>query len=230
MKKQVIVLFGPPGAGKGTQAELLSEKTGYYHLESSNVIEHCFLVENPEKVFKIDGQTFKVADEKKRWETGLLNSPPFVVNLMVEKIKELAEEGKSIIFSGSFRTVYEAQIEVPLVKELYGENNVKFIWFDISPEITILRNSHRRICELVRHSILFSPETEKLSLCPLDGSKLVRRKKLDDPKVIEKRIKIYKEETFPSVKIFKKEGILVNKINGERSVADIHKDILKAIK
>ena len=51
MQKQVIILFGQPGAGKGTQAEILSDKTGYYHFESSKVIEACFENENPEKVF-----------------------------------------------------------------------------------------------------------------------------------------------------------------------------------
>ena len=69
MQKQVIILFGPPGAGKGTQAEILSDKTGYYHFESSKVIEHCFNTESPEKVFTIDGQDYKVANEKNRWET-----------------------------------------------------------------------------------------------------------------------------------------------------------------
>ena len=83
--KQVIILFGPPGAGKGTQAELLSDKTGYYHFETSKVIEACFKNESPEKVFEIEGQKYKVKDEKKRWETGLLNSPPFVVFLWQKK-------------------------------------------------------------------------------------------------------------------------------------------------
>ncbi|MBI2054168.1 MAG: nucleoside monophosphate kinase, partial [Candidatus Staskawiczbacteria bacterium] len=124
--KQVIILFGPPGAGKGTQAELLADKLGYYHFESSKVIEACFQNEQQEKVFSIEGNDYKVGDEKKRWEQGLLNSPPFVVFLMAERIKELAEMGKSIIFSGSPRTVYEAEREIPLLKELYGLENINF--------------------------------------------------------------------------------------------------------
>jgi len=230
MAKQVIILFGPPGAGKGTQAEILSDKTGYYHFESSKVIEHCFHTESSEKVFEIEGKKYKVADEKKRWETGLLNSPPFVVNLMIEKIKELAEEGKSIIFSGSPRTVYEAEKETPLLKELYEEKNIKFVLLDIKPETTIFRNSNRRICELIRHSILFTKETEKLTKCPLDGSNLVRRKSLDDLETIKKRIEIFKAETHPVMDIIEKNGLHVHKVNGEQSVADVHKDILEAIK
>lgn len=230
MDKQIIMLFGPPGAGKGTQAEILSDKTGYYHFESSKIIEACFKNENPEKVFEIEGESYKVEDEKKRWEAGLLNSPPFVVFLMVEKIKDLAKEGKSIIFSGSPRTVYEAEREIPLFKELYGQNNIRFVMLEISAETTIFRNSHRRICELIRHSILFSPETENLTLCPLDGSSLIKRKGLDDVETIKKRIDIFKEQTFPVTQIIEKEGLRVNKVNGEQSVADVHKDVVEAIK
>jgi len=230
MSKQVIMLFGAPGAGKGTQAEILSDKTGYYHLESSNVIETCFNRENLEKVFRVDGKDYKLSDEKKLRETGLLMSPPFVVFLMEEKIKELAQEGKGIIFSGSPRTVYEAEKEIPLLKELYGVENLKFILLEIAPETTIFRNSHRRICELIRHSILFSSETEKLTKCPLDGSDLVRRKKLDDPDVIKKRIEIFKEESLPVIKIMEKEGVHVHRINGEQSVADVFRDVQEALK
>lgn len=228
MAKQVVFLFGQPGAGKGTQAEILSDKTGFYHLESSKVIEFNIKNDSPEKVYEIDGQKFKMADEKARWESGLLNSPPLVVFWMVEKIKELAEEGKSIIFSGSPRTVYEAEKEIPLIKDLYGADNIKFVMLEISPETTIFRNSHRRICELIRHSILFGPETEKLEKCPLDGSNLVKRKGLDDPETILKRLDVFKEQTLPVAEVIEKFGIKMNKVNGEQSVADVFKDVLKA--
>jgi adenylate kinase len=230
MQKQVVILFGQPGAGKGTQADLLSDKTGYYHFESSKILEACFKNEKPEKVFEIDGQTYTVGDEIKRWETGLLNSPPFVVSLFIEKIKDLAKEGESIIFSGSPRTIYEAQKEIPLLKDLYGVENIKFILLEVSPETTIFRNSHRKICELMRHSILFSPETENLTKCPLDGSNLVKRKGLDDVETIKKRLEVFKEQTFPVIEVIKEQGLNLNKVNGEQTIADVHKDIIEAIK
>lgn len=229
MSKQVVILFGQPGAGKGTQAEILAGKTGFYHFESSKVIEACFQNESPEKVFEIDGEKFKVADEKIRWETGLLNSPPFVVNLMIEKIKQLSDEGKSIIFSGSPRTIYEAEKEIPLLKELYGLENIKFVMLELSPEATIFRNSHRRICELIRHSILFTPETEGLTKCPLDGSALVKRKGLDDEETIRKRLEVFKEQTLPVAEVIEKHGLKLNKVNGEQDVAGVFADIFKIV-
>src|SRR3989338_3041665 len=218
MEKQIIILFGPPGAGKGTQAELLSDKLGYYHFESSKIIEATFKNESKDKVFTIEGTDYKVGDEIKKWESGNLNSPPFVVFLMTEKIKDLAEDGKSIIFSGSPRTVYEAEKEIPLLIQLYGKENIKFVLLEISAETTIFRNSHRRICELIRHSILFNEETEKLANCPLDGSKLVRRKGLDDHETIKNRLKVFAEQTYPVVNCIDKEGIHVKKVNGEQTV------------
>ncbi len=229
-EKKVVFLFGQPGAGKGTQAEILSNKTGYYHLESSGLIEHCFKNEKDDKVFEIEGEKFRVGDEKKMWETGILLSPPFVVSLIREKVKELAEEEKSIIFSGSPRTVYEAEHEFPLIKELYGVENIKFVLLDISADTTMHRNSNRRICELIRHSILFTPETEKLTRCPLDGSKLVRRKGLDEPETIKKRLQEFKERTFPVLEGAEKQGITVHKVNGEQTVDEVHHAILEAIK
>jgi adenylate kinase len=228
-KQQVIILFGQPGAGKGTQAEILSGRTGYYHFESSKIIEAAIKDNPAEKTFEIEGQTYKIEDEKKRWETGLLNSPPFVVFLLTEKIRELHKEGKSIIFSGSPRTVYEAEKELPLLKELYTLENIKFLMLEISAETTLFRNSHRRICNLIRHSILFSPETEELTKCPLDGSDLVRRKGLDDPETIKKRLEVFKEQTYPVTDVIEKYGLKMTKINGEQTVADVNRDIVEAI-
>jgi len=230
MSKQIIILFGPPGSGKGTQAELLADKLGYYHFETSKVIEASFKNESPEKVFEIEGKSYKIKDEKKKWEQGLLVSPPLVVFLIAEKIKELAKMQKSIIFSGSPRTIYEAEKEVPLFKELYGQENIKFVLLEITAETTIFRNSHRKICELIRHPILFNKETEKLTKCPLDGSNLVKREGLDDPEVIKKRLQVFKEQTLPVLEYVKKEGLSVNKINGEQTVSDVFRDILEIVK
>ncbi|MBU2634956.1 hypothetical protein KJ841_00570, partial [Patescibacteria group bacterium] len=128
------------------------------------------------------------------------------------------------------RTLYEGERITPLLKELYGDENIKVFLIDISAEQTIFRNTHRRICELMRHPVLYNKETENLKICPLDGSKLIRRKGLDDSEVIKIRLKEYKERTFPLIELFGKQGIEVNKINGEQSVSNVHKDILKAIR
>jgi|SRR3989339_62421 len=227
--KQVVIIFGPPGAGKGVQSELLAEKLSYYHLESSKVIENCFKKEGPEKVFEIDGQTFKVADEKILWETGILTSPPFVTVLMMNRIKELSGEDENLIMSGSPRTLYEVEKELPVLEKLFGKENIKIIFLEISAETTLWRNSKRKICELMRHSILYNNETENLTLCPLDGSALKKREKLDDPETIKVRLVEYAERTLPMLEYFEKQGVKVNKINGEKTIAEVHAEVMKVV-
>ncbi len=229
MKKQIIILLGPPGAGKGTQAELLSDKLSLYYFETSKILEQEF--KEPDKnSIEIEGKKYDVLKEKKLWEDGILCSPPFVSYLVMERVKKLAEEGESLVLAGSPRTLYEGERVTPLLKELYGQENIKVFLIDISAKETIFRNTNRRICELIRHPVLYNKETENLKICPLDGSKLIKRKGLDDPEVIKVRLKEYKERTLPLIELFGKQGVEVNKINGEQSVSDVHSDILKAIR
>jgi adenylate kinase len=235
MRKQAIILIGPPGAGKGTQAELLADKLGLYHFETSRILEQKFKgadslpPDSKERIVKVGNEEYDMSKELEIWKTGRLCSPPFVVFLVKEKIKELFSQDKSLVFSGSPRTLFEGKELAPFLKDLYGPENVSVISINISPEATIFRNSHRRICELMRHSILYSKETEKLSMCPLDGSKLVRREGLDDPETIKVRLKEYKERTLPLIEYLETENLKMIKIKGEQSVSDVFKDILKEI-
>ena len=165
-KKQVIIIFGPPGAGKGTQSELLSSKTGSYLFETSRILEREFeraehlSEDSPKRFIDFDGQKFDILNEKVLWKSGALCSPPFVTYLVIEEIKKLFEEGKSLILAGSPRTLYEGQKVMPFIENLYGKENIKTVLVEISPEVTTFRNTHRRICQLIRHSILFNAETD----------------------------------------------------------------------
>ncbi|HOK00397.1 MAG TPA: nucleoside monophosphate kinase [Candidatus Pacearchaeota archaeon] len=232
--KQVIILFGPPGAGKGTQAELLSDKLNLYYFETSKILEEKFKeIEENKKTKKeviLKNKKYNILDEKKLWKEGKLCTPLFVAYLVKEKIKELNKEGKNLILAGSPRTLEEAKEIIPLLKKLYGKNNIKVFFIEISPEQTIFRNSNRKICELFRHPILYNKETKKLTMCPLDGSKLIRREGLDDIESIKIRLKEYQERTFPLIEYFKKEKLWMKKINGEQSVADVYYDIVNSLK
>ena len=222
--------MGAPGAGKGTQAELLDEKLKSYYFETSKIIEANVMNAKKGDYEIVSKKKYDLIKERENWSSGILNTPELVAFWVKEKIKELAGEGRDIIFAGSPRTLYEGKEIIPFLKKLFGAKNIKIALIDISPEETIKRNSRRRICELMRHPIL-STEKEFLGLksCPLDGSKLVRRAGLDDIETIKVRLKEYKERTLPLVEYFESEGLAVKKINGEQSVEKVHEDILKAI-
>ncbi len=228
--KPIIILSGPPGSGKGTQAILLAEKFDLYHLETSKIVEQKIMQAKQGEFAEVDGEKFFFEKEKELWKNGFLCSTIFVSYLVKEKIKELAEQGKGIVFSGSPRTLLEGKKLIPLLKELYGEKNIKVLQILLSPEQSIFRNSHRRICELMRHPILWTDETEKLQHCPLDGSKLLRRKGLDQPETIKIRLKEFAERTAPLMDYYKTEDISTKQINGDQSVSDVFNEILEKIK
>jgi adenylate kinase len=229
--KQIIILLGAPGSGKGTQAGLLCEKFNLHYFETSRVLEEGFKSSDADKEIEIEGKMYSATRERKEnWETGNLCSPPFVTILVKNKIKELCQEGKNILFAGSPRTQYEVERVMPLLEELYGKENIKTIVVDISAEATVFRNTHRRICELMRHSILYSKETEALEHCPIDGSKLLKRAKLDDPESIKVRIQEYENRTLPVVDYLEENGFDVKRVNGEKSVAEVYGGILETLK
>jgi adenylate kinase len=229
-EKRVIIIIGPPGAGKGTQAYLLARELEMYHFETSKILEEKFAKSKRGEVVKVGKEKYDIKKEHKIWVQGKLCSPPFVAYLVSEKIQKLFKQDQSIIFSGSPRTLYEGKKIIPLLKELYKKKNIKVIFLDISPRETLYRNFHRRICQLVRHPILYLNETKNLKRCPLDGSKLLKRKGLDDPKTIKTRLKEYKERTLPLINYFKKEGLEVVKISGSPPPVQVFKNILKVLK
>ena len=107
--KLIIIIIGPPGSGKGTQATLLADKLGLYYFETSKIIEERIMSAKKGEYVLVEGKKYYLLDEKKIWETGDLCSPPLVTFWVMEKIKELAERGEGIVFAGSPRTLYEAK-------------------------------------------------------------------------------------------------------------------------
>ncbi len=225
---QVLVLFGPPGAGKGTQAELLTQKFYFYNLDTSRVLEEKFKNAKPGEKIEISGEVFDVAEEAQKRHKGVLVSVGFTAFLMNKRIAEIHGLGKSLILSGSPRSVAEAEIEMPALEELYGKENITVLYLDLTPEQTMFRNSNRRICELMRHSILYIPENATLKRCPLDGSRLVRRD-LDTPETIKLRLEEYAQTTLPLKNYYQEKGFNFKTINAGQFVEDVFADILAAL-
>jgi adenylate kinase len=218
MQKQIVVFIAPPGAGKGTQAELLAQKFGFYQLETSKIIE--------EKFKKADPADEKLQEEKKRWLSGELTDPHLVVSWFCERIRTLVAEGKSLVLSGSLRTLYETEKMLPILDDLVGHDNIKIFHILLSEEESIKRNSSRRICEKNRHSIPNFPEYKDTTVCPWDGSLLVKRA-LDKPEIIKERYRVYKKETEPVFDYLEKQGHKIITINGEQPIEKVSEDILK---
>ncbi len=228
-RKFVAIIIGPPGAGKGTQAELLADKLNLYYFETSRALEESWAKVQKEDYVKVDdGAKIYLLDEKKLFDDGILCSPPFVSFVVKRKITELAEQNKSLVLAGSPRTLYEGKEVMPLLIDLYGAENILVLELKISDKESIWRNTRRKICSQCRYPVPFTKETEKLEKCPKCGGKLATRT-LDAENVIRVRLDQYKERTYPLFEYVKEIGIIIKQINGEQSIKDVSRDILKAV-
>lgn len=220
--KKIIILYGPPGAGKDTQANYLKEAFGFYQVSSSALIE--------KKIF--DPQLANdplIQQEKANYESGKLCTPSWVSELVNQEVARLKDKEKGLIFTGSPRTLYEAEKEIPYWESLYGKENIHIIVIRIKPETSIFRNSHRRICKNCGLPIIYSPQTENLKTCPQCGGEIVDRGVLDDPETIKVRLKEYQERTEPILDYLKKRGYQLIEIDGEPPPEEVKKAIFSQL-
>src|SRR3989344_5922357 len=99
--KKVIIVYGPPGAGKWTQANLLAGKLGLIHFDTGKYLEQT--VHDPE-----NQNNPEIKKEKEIFDSGKLLTPSFVLKIISQKTKEVSKSSFGIVFSGSPRTLYEA--------------------------------------------------------------------------------------------------------------------------
>lgn len=207
-KPKILIFYGPPGAGKDTQAKRVAFKTGAYIVSSSKLIE--------EKIFNPDLQNDPIIQrERKNYESGALCTPEWVTEIINNKVKELHQEKKSLIFTGSPRTLYEAENEIPFWESIYGKENIFVIEIKLKEETSIFRNSHRRVCENCGYPVVYSFETEMWRFCPMCGGKIVDRGTLDKPETIKVRLVEYRDRTKPVIDYFINRGYSIIEIDGE---------------
>lgn len=217
---RALIFIGAPGAGKDTQGDLLAEDFGFFHFQTSKIIEEKFKNADPaDKRLKVAEQAFR---------SGKLVEPALVASWVLDKIRELQAQDRNIVFSGSFRTRVEAEAEVPECERLYGRDNIHVVFIKLSEEESIKRNSARRICAANRHPIPHFPEYENIASCPKDGSEIITRV-LDTPETIKVRYATFLKETMPALDYFKEHGYPIIEIDGEQPIRKVHTDILDQI-
>ena len=211
-----LILLGPPGAGKGTQAEYIVEKYGIPHISTGDIFR---------KNIKEGTELGKRA--KAFMDKGELVPDSLVVELVADRLtQEDCKEG--FLLDGFPRTVVQAEaLDEILVKMSVALNAVVNII--VNPEVLVSRAVGRRICKncgATYHILNNKPSVE--GVCDKCGGELYQRSD-DVEETVQNRISVYMNETMPLISYYGAQGKLVD-IQGEQNINDVFSDIVDALK
>ena len=210
-----IIMLGAPGAGKGTQAKMIAEKYSIPHVSTGDIFRA-----------NIKEQTELGMEAKKYMNQGLLVPDELTVKILLDRVaKDDCKNG--YVLDGFPRTIPQAEVLDKAVSEL--NETIDFaINVDVKDENIIRRMSGRRAClkcGATYHIEHIPPKKE--GICDKCGSELVLRDD-DKPETVEKRLKVYHEQTQPLIDYYNKKGIL-KEVDGSQDMKDVFNAIVSIL-
>ncbi len=210
-----LILLGPPGAGKGTQAANIIETFSIPHISTGDIFR---------KNIKEGTELGKKA--KEYMDRGELVPDTLVVEIVEDRLK--AEDCKSgFLLDGFPRTVFQAEA-LDKVLENMGAGLDYVINVVVDPELLVERAVGRRICRDCgsTYHIKYNPPREE-SVCDKCSGELYQRSD-DNADTVTNRIRVYMDETSPLIEYYRVKGNLIN-VDGQQDIDKVFDDILKAI-
>lgn len=210
-----VVLLGPPGAGKGTQAKLLQEQFAACQISTGDILRQAVAQQTP--LGREAGQYIN---------RGALVPDEVIVNLVAERLKEKNCE-KGFILDGFPRTIPQAESLDHILKEMkLSLNGVLSVQV---PEQTIIeRLAGRRTCKncgALSH-VVFDPP-KKPGICDRCGGELIQRDD-DREETVANRLRVYDNQTAPLVSYYRERGLL-REIDGVGAIDDIRTRVTRAL-
>jgi adenylate kinase len=204
-----IIVLGPLGSGKGTQARLIAEKLNLFYIETGK-----FLRELAKSDSSIDERINK---------KGILLPDEEIFSLLTKHIEDKSQTRENLLLEGYPRSVKQYE----LLKEWLAKESQqidKAIFLEISEKESIRRTSARKIDR--KTGKIYNLITNPPGL-DVDTNNLYQRPD-DKPEAIKKRLDWFKDSVLPLVDVFEKEGIL-ERVDGERPIETIFEDILSRL-
>lgn len=210
-----IVLLGAPGAGKGTQAELLAEWLAVPTVSSGELFREA-----------MDAGTPLGLQAREYIDRGELVPDRITIDMVAERLSRPDCAG-GVILDGFPRTVAQAEALEELLGRM-GRRVDVVAYIEVAPEVSLRRLAGRWTCSrcgAVYHEV-FSPEAVS-GKCDQCGGKLTQRED-DRPEVQRRRIEVYRERTAPLIAHYRERGIL-SEVDGERDVEAVQRDLRAVI-
>src|SRR3989344_510724 len=207
-----LVIFGPPGVGKGTLSDMLAEKHKIPHISTGDIFRKEIKSGNSELIQYV--------------EKGLL-VPDSVVNKIVEKGLKQENCKNGFILDGYPRTIDQAEFLENVLWKL--KKKINFILnLEASENLIVKRLSARRNCGKCGALYnLITMKPKKKDTCDKCGSALAQRKD-DEPETVRKRVQVYQQETAPLIDYYKKKKMLTN-IDASKRPKEIFSSAVKVI-
>ncbi len=209
-----IVLFGPPGAGKGTQAENLVDEFNFFRVSTGDLLR----IETEKK--SLLGNKIKETIDR-----GLFVSDN-IINELIEKILLNKKYFNRLIFDGYPRNLKQASYLDSLIKK-YKQKISCVLSLKVDQDVIIKRIVGRQVCSRC-HSIFnefFNPATKANHSC---DSKFLKKRSDDNENTIKNRFFTYEKETLPILGYYKNQNLLYE-IDGMSNISTIYKEIQRII-
>ncbi len=204
-----VILLGPPGSGKGTQADLLEAKYGWPHISTGDILRQA-----------VKEKTALGLQAEAQMKAGQLVSDQIVASIVNERIQK-PDCQPGYILDGYPRTLAQAQ----LLDQMDGQRRELAFVFRLPVEVIITRLSSRRVCPgcSAVYNLVNAPP-QKPDICDVCGTKLVVRDD-DKPETIRERIRVYEEEIKRSLAYYSQKNNLFQ-VESSGSAGDVFSQII----